>query len=587
MRIRHLSISNFRGIKELDWFINGTNICLIGPNNSTKTTILDAIECVLSPKWNLIFSDTDFYQLNPANTIKIVVSVSDIPDKLLKIYNLGGYIWALKADNSFGEPDDKTTDGDCLLRICLTVDRNLEPMWEALGHSDKTRISAADRELLGMSRVNTYVDRDFSWGKNTPLTRITQDDATVNLAEMGRTARDALKTNPLTDLDKVAEEVEKFVKPYGVKIENKLRAGLDPDSTSLGRGNLILHDGEIPVYQYGLGSKRLISIAMQKSITKNGAIVLIDEIEHGLEPYRLCQLVRFIRPFPQKMATNAGYIAQTFFTSHSVSVLMELQVTELYVVRSINGMTSVKQFEKQFQPFMRSSPQAFLSPRIIVCEGPTEVGLLRAVDKLWIENHNGLGMTSNGITLIDGKGSTMTEYAQKLRSLGYEVLIFGDADTDMEQKRDALEKENIKVILWANEAYTEMRLLLDIPIVALKNVFIYLFMEHGEDDLLNSIRDKLKNKLGNIVNLPQPFTKDDLFDLLEEPDREKNIKIREALATIANPSKSKGKGKGTAWFKRTDLAENVGDCFVNELNQVSSSDLAQKFGEIEKWVYGS
>jgi putative ATP-dependent endonuclease of the OLD family len=39
-------------------------ICLIGPGDSTKTTILNAIEYALSPKWNLTFTDNDFYQSN-------------------------------------------------------------------------------------------------------------------------------------------------------------------------------------------------------------------------------------------------------------------------------------------------------------------------------------------------------------------------------------------------------------------------------------------------------------------------------------------------------------------------------------------
>ena len=52
MRIRHISIKNFRGIKELDWKVTGDFVCLIGPGDSTKSTILDAIECALYPRWN-------------------------------------------------------------------------------------------------------------------------------------------------------------------------------------------------------------------------------------------------------------------------------------------------------------------------------------------------------------------------------------------------------------------------------------------------------------------------------------------------------------------------------------------------------
>lgn len=47
MRISRLSIQNFRSIKALDLDLNETTV-LIGPNNSGKTAILDAIRIVLT-----------------------------------------------------------------------------------------------------------------------------------------------------------------------------------------------------------------------------------------------------------------------------------------------------------------------------------------------------------------------------------------------------------------------------------------------------------------------------------------------------------------------------------------------------------
>ena len=48
MLIKYLKIDNFRGIKSLEWEIEGTTICLIGANDSKKSTILQAIQSVLS-----------------------------------------------------------------------------------------------------------------------------------------------------------------------------------------------------------------------------------------------------------------------------------------------------------------------------------------------------------------------------------------------------------------------------------------------------------------------------------------------------------------------------------------------------------
>jgi len=46
--IRHLKVQNFRGIHTLDWHVDGRVICLIGPGDSAKTTVLDAIESAMT-----------------------------------------------------------------------------------------------------------------------------------------------------------------------------------------------------------------------------------------------------------------------------------------------------------------------------------------------------------------------------------------------------------------------------------------------------------------------------------------------------------------------------------------------------------
>jgi hypothetical protein len=84
MQIRHLRVSNFRGIKSLDWHLEGNVLCLVGPGDSTKTTILDAIECALAPRNTLPFTDTDFFQGNVQEPITILVTVGELPPRSLK-----------------------------------------------------------------------------------------------------------------------------------------------------------------------------------------------------------------------------------------------------------------------------------------------------------------------------------------------------------------------------------------------------------------------------------------------------------------------------------------------------------------------
>lgn len=72
MRVRQLSIENFRGIRRLDWTlpVGQRLITLIGPGDSGKSTILEAVHLLLGDRWSVSFSDVDFFNVDPATPIQ-------------------------------------------------------------------------------------------------------------------------------------------------------------------------------------------------------------------------------------------------------------------------------------------------------------------------------------------------------------------------------------------------------------------------------------------------------------------------------------------------------------------------------------
>jgi putative ATP-dependent endonuclease of OLD family len=63
-RIRIVEIKNFRAINELRFVpTEGVN-CFIGPGDSGKSSILDAIDLCLGARRTAPFCDTDFHNLN-------------------------------------------------------------------------------------------------------------------------------------------------------------------------------------------------------------------------------------------------------------------------------------------------------------------------------------------------------------------------------------------------------------------------------------------------------------------------------------------------------------------------------------------
>ena len=83
MKLRKLTIKNFRGIREMEWNLTGDMICLIGPGDSTKSTILLALEYLFSGNWSLSVSDVDFYQMNVQAPIEIAAVVTELSDALI------------------------------------------------------------------------------------------------------------------------------------------------------------------------------------------------------------------------------------------------------------------------------------------------------------------------------------------------------------------------------------------------------------------------------------------------------------------------------------------------------------------------
>src|SRR5690606_28707346 len=108
------------------------------------------------------------------------------------------------------------------------------------------------------------------------------------------------------------------------------------------------------------------SIAAQQTAAIRGDIVLIDEVEHGLEPHRLLHVLHRV-----KKATTSSR-GQVIVTTHSPVVVQALQAADICVVRSLGGETTTQQVPDdidEVQGAVRACPAAILSRRVIVCEG--------------------------------------------------------------------------------------------------------------------------------------------------------------------------------------------------------------------------
>ncbi|MGQ0679830.1 MAG: ATP-dependent nuclease [Actinomycetota bacterium] len=322
-------------------------------------------------------------------------------------------------DGLHDEPED---DDELVLTIRLTIDDSLEPRWEVINQrqTDPRSITARDREALGVTRVGPDVERHLTWGRGSALLRLTgsTDEMSRTLAEAHRSTRSSVNAAELEGLSQAAQRASELARSLGAGVGDDYDPGLDPAAVGVGTAALGLHDGAIPVRASGLGSRRLAALAIQRESFPQGGIVLVDEIETGLEPHRLRHLIRKLK--------TSGH-SQVIVTTHSEIPIVELTATDLRVVFSNMGATVVHRVGDDLQSLVRAAPEALLGRRVIVCEGPTEVGLCRALDRLWTSQRNE-PPAELGIVLVPGGGSQAAARAQALASLGYSTALLGDSD---------------------------------------------------------------------------------------------------------------------------------------------------------------
>lgn len=469
MKIRKIIIKNFRGVKELDWNLPSADIfCLIGKGDSSKSTILEAIRYTFYPQWNLTLSDSDFYQCKIDKAITFEITIGELTEELCSLNKYGNYLrgWDASALRLSDEPDDHL---ESVLTVRLTVEKDLEPKWIVVSDRNPEGLpfKQADRNKISVGFIGAYSERQLSWATGTALAKLTETQSLNELlANASRKARNSLDIDrdvALKNFDAAALKSENIAKLLGVPVCDNYRAHLDLTSINLKVGGLSLHDGDIPLRQLGLGSRRMLLCGIQKVGLEEGHITLFDEVEFGLEPHRITRLIKHIKEDER---------GQYFLTTHSPTVLRELTVQELHIVHAKNGVVQIISAaqegleEHEMQGKIRSSAEAFLAKKVVVCEGATEVGFLRGLDDYKVDNRKE-PFSYHGVALVDAKGgSKVKALAKAFKSLCYDVAVLADSDAnDNFSAEDVKEliKLGIHVHVWSNNLSLEERAFLDLP----------------------------------------------------------------------------------------------------------------------------
>jgi predicted ATPase len=299
MSIERIEIKNFRGIR--DGLVSGLSpmSILLGPNNSGKSTVLEALWCVGNGT-----NAADFYRLllrrggpplhalnkvfNTEGNVVISAKVAE------KTYELSLAIARTRGTERFREAIDRGMKEPLVQMICATKIFSVPGKME-------------------LSEVTTYVDAQGSM--SSPLTEPGEIDQIIHAMFV-----DIEAVRAPGELEDAYSRLEQNRK-VGLVVKALQRSM--PTLTDLrilkNGDQFIVHSicGEeppVPVYLAGDGFKRFLEIASHVYATGKGGVVLLEEPESFQHPRYLQELVAVLRD-----AVSQGI--QVILSTHSLELI--------------------------------------------------------------------------------------------------------------------------------------------------------------------------------------------------------------------------------------------------------------------------
>src|ERR1700745_3855972 len=118
-KIRKIEIANFQGIQQFTWLPSAGINCIIGPGDSGKSSILDAIDLCLGARRSAPITDADFHNLDVAKAIRISLTIGELDDALKTMEGHGMFLRGFRA--ATGDIEDEPERGaETVLTLTLT-----------------------------------------------------------------------------------------------------------------------------------------------------------------------------------------------------------------------------------------------------------------------------------------------------------------------------------------------------------------------------------------------------------------------------------------------------------------------------------
>ncbi|UWR88057.1 ATP-dependent nuclease [Phaeobacter inhibens] len=452
--ILKLMIRNFRGVQELEWHPSvGMNI-ILGGGDTGKTTVLEAVDLLFSPSTSYNVSETDYWMRETATsfTIEAVVRLGDEID--INTQPNMAYPWHWNGEEAV-VPDNNEENGenDEVYRVRFTANDQQETLWEIVQPDGSTiRFSVGLRRQIGLVSLpsDDRNDKDLRLVYGSALDRHIGDPSLrsrIGKQVAGINLQDELSDEAKEALAALDTKFGEKALPGGVSIGLTSSKGISIGALVglLARKNA---DTQLPLSSWGAGTRRLASLEIGASNTNAPSFITVDEIERGLEPYRLRQF----------LADLSGQDGQKFITTHSPIAIASAPEAQLWYMDSSGRLGSLP--SELVGKQQKNDPETFLSRVAVIAEGVTEVGFLNHLLELAL----GSAPLGHGIRVCNGQGNDHTRKLLKaLQEAGLKFAGLADNEGVKTDSWAALKKKMGDLLLQWEEGCTEEAVILAIP----------------------------------------------------------------------------------------------------------------------------